>query len=81
MKNLFAEMIAMAEEAGIPLNLGGGVTPGDGLDRFKRGFANAELPFRTHEVIADPEAYERLSGPGRLPGDASSFFPAYRRTS
>jgi hypothetical protein len=80
MKNLFAEMIEMAAEASIPLSLGGGITPGDGLERFKRGFANAELPFRTHEVVADPAAYERLSGPPAAAGDAS-FFPAYRRTS
>jgi hypothetical protein len=81
MKNLFAEMIAMAGESKIPLNLGGGITAGDGLERFKKGFANTELPFRTHEVVADPAAYERLSGPAS-PGDAaSSFFPAYRRTS
>ncbi len=81
MKNLFAEMIGMAGEAGIPLSLGGGVTPGDGLERFKRGFANDEWPFRTYEVIAGPAAYERLSGPSRASSEASSFFPAYRRTS
>jgi hypothetical protein len=82
MKNLFAEMIAMAEESKIPLNLGGGITAGDGLERFKKGFANAELPFRTHEVVADPAAYERLSGPSSpASAGASSFFPAYRRTS
>jgi hypothetical protein len=81
MKNLFAEMIVMAVEEEIPLSLGGGITPGDGLERFKRGFANAELPFRTYEVIADPAAYERLSGPSSPHDAASSFFPAYRRTS
>jgi hypothetical protein len=83
MKNLFAEMIAMAEESAIPLSLGGGITPGDGLERFKKGFANAELPFRTHEVVADPAAYERLSGPP-APAESSgaaAFFPAYRRTA
>ena len=31
-------------------------------------------PFVTHELIADPAAYERLSE-GR---DAGDFFPAYR---
>jgi len=58
----------------VPLNLGGGVGRGDGLERFKRGFANAELPFTTHEVVCDRAAYERLSA-GR---DAGEFFPAYR---
>lgn len=81
MKNLFAEMIAMAERSQMPLNLGGGVTAGDGLERFKQGFANSELPFRTHEVVADPDAYERLSSSGGGAGGGASFFPAYRRTS
>jgi hypothetical protein len=74
MKNLFAAMIELAGELGMPLSLGGGVTPGDSLDRFKQGFANSTAPFRTHEIVCDPEAYERLSA-GR---DAGGFFPAYR---
>ena len=74
MKNLFAAMIALAGELGLPLNLGGGVAPGDSLDRFKRGFANAERPFRTHEIVCDPDAYRELSEPT----PAQGFFPAYR---
>lgn len=74
MKNLFAAMIALAGELGMPLNLGGGVAPGDSLDRFKQGFANAEAPFRTHEIVCDREAYDELSGPA----PAAGFFPAYR---
>lgn len=76
MKNLFGAMIALAGELGISLNLGGGVTPGDSLDTFKRGFANATAPFRTHEVICDHDAYRELSGAvGAAP---EGFFPAYR---
>ncbi len=75
MKNLFAAMIEMAEELRVPLNLGGGVEPGDGLERFKRGFANTELPFRTHEIVADEAAYERLSSGA---GGEEGFFPRYR---
>ena len=67
-------MMDLADELGMPLNLGGGVHPGDGLERFKRGFANSEEPWFTHEVICDPAAYEELSA-GR---DAAGFFPAYR---
>lgn len=74
MKNVFAAMIDLAGQLGLPLSLGGGVTPGDSLDRFKQGFANGSVPFRTHEVICDPDAYGRLSA-GR---DAGDFFPAYR---
>lgn len=73
-KNVVAAMLDLADECGLPLNLGGGVTPGDGLERFKRGFANAEVPFRAHQVVCDPEEYDRLSGER----DAGDFFPAYR---
>ena len=41
MKNLFAAMISLGEELGLPVNLGGGVRPGDSLDEFKRGFSTA----------------------------------------
>jgi hypothetical protein len=73
MKNLFAGMVSLAGELGLSLHLGGGVEPGDSLDSFKRGFANASEPFRTHEVVCDPEAYGRLAGPRE-----TEFFPAYR---
>jgi hypothetical protein len=75
MKNLFASMVALAEELGMPLNLGGGVQPGDSLDSFKRGFASAAAPFRTHEVVCDSAAYEELSAAAPAP---QGFFPAYR---
>ncbi len=75
MKNLFAAMIEQAGELGVPLSLGGGMHPGDGLDRFKRGFANGELPFRTHEIVCDRAAYDELSAGRPESGD---FFPAYR---
>jgi len=77
MKNLFDSMIGLSNETGLPLNLGGGVTPDDSLDRFKRGFANDDLPFVTHELVCDTEAYERLSEPG-LVDRAGNFFPVYR---
>ncbi|KAA0274198.1 MAG: GNAT family N-acetyltransferase [Acidobacteria bacterium] len=73
-KNLIAAATDFAESLGLPLNLGGGLRPGDGLEEFKRGFANAELPFRTHELICDPTAYAELSG-GRAD---DGFFPLYR---
>ena len=76
MKNLFAAMISLGTELGLPLSLGGGLTPGDSLDDFKRGFANGEAPFHTHELVCDRPAYEELvtsSGPA-----PEGFFPAYR---
>jgi hypothetical protein len=73
-KNVVAAMLDLADLLALPLNLGGGVEPGDGLETFKRGFANTELPFRTHEIVCEPAAYEALSA-GH---DAGAFFPAYR---
>jgi hypothetical protein len=73
-KNVAAAMLDLADQLGVPLNLGGGISPGDPLEGFKRGFANAELPFRTHDLVCDPREYERLAA-GR---DAGGFFPAYR---
>lgn len=73
-KNVTAAMLDLADELEVPLNLGGGVQAGDGLERFKRGFANSELPFWTHELVCDSDAYERLAA-GRL---GEGFFPAYR---
>jgi predicted N-acyltransferase len=75
MKNLFSAMISLAGELGLRLNLGGGVAPGDSLEAFKRGFATATAPFRTHEVVCDPEAYRELSAGA---GSPRGFFPAYR---
>lgn len=73
-KNLIVACTDLAADLAMPLNLGGGLKPGDGLEEFKRGFANRELRFRTHELICDRVAYEELSA-GR-PEDG--FFPLYR---
>jgi hypothetical protein len=73
-KNLIVAVIEFAEQRGLVMNLGGGVRPGDGLEEFKRGFANRELAFRTHELVCDPDAYAALSR-GR---EKAAFFPLYR---
>ena len=74
MKNVVSGLSDLAAELGLPLNLGGGLRPGDRLEEFKRGFANREEAWHTSELICDPQAYRRLSG-GR---DVGGFFPAYR---
>jgi len=74
MKNIVARLIEHAAELGLPLNLGGGITPGDALEEFKRGFANRELTWLTSELICDAAAYEQLSR-GR---GTAGYFPAYR---
>jgi GNAT acetyltransferase-like protein len=76
MKNVVARLIQHANELELPLNLGGGITAGDALEEFKRGFANRTLAWRTSEIVCDPERYAALTG-DRDPG---GFFPAYRAT-
>lgn len=67
--------------------LGGGVSAGDSLERYKRGFApQGERMFRTAERILDESAYqelvERRRGAavrtGRTWDEGSAFFPLYR---
>jgi Acetyltransferase (GNAT) domain len=74
MKNLVTRLAEHAADLALPLNLGGGLRPGDALEEFKRGFANRTETWLTSELVCDPAAYERLSK-GR---DAGGFFPAYR---
>ena len=75
MKNLFWAMIGHGGELGLPVSLGGGVTAGDSLDDFKRGFASAEAPWYTHEIVCDRAAYDELAAAGQV---SEGFFPAYR---
>jgi hypothetical protein len=74
MKNVVSRLVEHAEELGLPLNLGGGILPGDPLEEFKRGFANRSRAWLTSELICDQWRYEQLVG-GR---DAGEYFPAYR---
>jgi Acetyltransferase (GNAT) domain len=74
MKNVVAALVELAAGRDLPLNLGGGITRGDRLEEFKRGFANREQAWCASEIVCDPDAYAELSG-GR---DAGGFFPAYR---
>jgi Acetyltransferase (GNAT) domain len=74
MKNIVAALVELSGELDLPLNLGGGLSRGDHLEEFKRGFANREQPWLTSEIVCDRDAYDRLSA-GSSPG---GFFPAYR---
>ncbi|WP_233582899.1 GNAT family N-acetyltransferase [Corallococcus sp. CA053C] len=73
-KNVFGTLVELCTRLGVPLHLGGGVRPGDGLEQFKRGLANASSRLCTHELICEPAVYAHLSE-GRT---GSDFFPAYR---
>jgi hypothetical protein len=74
MKNVVTRLVEHSRELGLPLNLGGGISAGDALEEFKRGFANRQQAWLTSELICDEEKYAELSA-GRK---AEGFFPAYR---
>jgi hypothetical protein len=74
MKNVVSRLIDHAADLALPLNLGGGLRPGDPLEEFKRGFANRQEPWFTSELICDEAKYKLLSANK----SAGSFFPAYR---
>jgi Acetyltransferase (GNAT) domain len=76
MKNVVAALVEHSADLGLPLNLGGGISPGDPLEDFKRGFANREQAWLTSQLVCDPAAYARLSAGT---DEAGGFFPAYRR--
>lgn len=74
MKNIVARLVEHSVELSLPLNLGGGISRGDALEEFKRGFANRQEPWHSSEIVCDRTAYERLAA-GRT---VTGFFPAYR---
>jgi hypothetical protein len=74
MKNVVTRLIDHSTDLGLPLNLGGGLSPDDALEEFKRGFANRQQPWLTSEIICDPEKYKLLSAAK----SAGPFFPLYR---
>jgi hypothetical protein len=80
MKNLLAGMIGFGGEMGLPLNLGGGIAPGDRLEEFKRGFANREEQWFTSELICNLSAYDELTRRAGVE-PSGEFFPAYRSSA
>ncbi|HZK04734.1 MAG TPA: GNAT family N-acetyltransferase [Actinomycetaceae bacterium] len=81
------EVIRWLKEKGLEkFVLGGGASPGDGIERFKKSFApHGEVDFRVTRRVHDPEVYDLLTrshfaGAG-LPypcGEGPHFFPQYR---
>ena len=67
-----------AREAGLTtLHLGGGLTDGDSLQRFKQSMGAGRTPFFVGSAVHDPDAYAELcAAAGEPDGDR---FPAYRR--
>jgi hypothetical protein len=76
-KNLFVAMTELCSELGVPLHLGGGMQPGDGLEAFKRGISNQSSRLYTHEIVCRPEVYGQLTKATES-GAEGGYFPAYR---
>jgi hypothetical protein len=74
MKNVVARLSEHSAQLALPLNLGGGISAGDALEEFKRGFANRQQAWHTSEIVCDRPAYDRHAA-GHAAG---GFFPAYR---
>jgi len=66
---------------GVPLlNLGGGVTRGDGIADFKERFGGSKMPLASLKQIYRPDVYRDLCGrAGADPFDLSGYFPAFHR--
>jgi hypothetical protein len=61
------------------LNLGGGITPGDGVAEFKRRFGPGELTFTSGRFVHRRDAYRDLCRRAGVSEDTDGYFPPYRR--
>jgi hypothetical protein len=80
-RGLIWTAMTLLRERGVRwLNLGGGVRPGDDLDRFKQRFGGRPVDTPVLCQVFDSTAYTRACAQhGVLPESASGYFPAYRR--
>ncbi|RYZ43499.1 MAG: GNAT family N-acetyltransferase [Myxococcaceae bacterium] len=76
-KNEYPVLAELSAKLEAPVHLGGGLRPGDGIEHFKRGFANAMSHFYTHDLICDPDVYAELA----RGHEGTDSFPAYRALS
>lgn len=76
-KNGLLHLLDMCDDMSVRCNLGGGFAPGDGLEQFKRGFANAEADFVTYEIVCNERVFRGLAPRARR----GEFFPPYRSSA
>lgn len=77
---LIVDAMARLRSLSVPvLNLGGGVSDGDGLAQFKRRFGGRRLPLVAMRKIFDRTRFERLCREAGHGADVDQgFFPPYR---
>lgn len=75
--------VRFLQERAVPvLNLGGGVSPGDGISEFKRSLGGVPTPLRSSRQIFRPTIYMALCAQaGVNPHNETGFFPPYQNPS
>lgn len=72
--------LALKERGVRWLNLGGGVTPHDGVAEFKRRFGGIRLQLPVLEHVYNRSTYDRLCNPlANGPSGSGAYFPPYHR--
>lgn len=61
------------------LNLGGGISPGDGLSDFKDRLGAARSPTLALKQVFDQDRFDSACAAAGVPADKSGYFPAWRR--
>ncbi len=80
---LMWEAFGRLREQGFSLyNLGGGLRPGDGIERFKRYLGGEPRTLHVLRQIYDQNTYAQMcDATGADAGDSDGYFPAYRRSA
>lgn len=60
-------------------NLGGGISPGDSVERYKSYFGGEAVHFGALKQVYDQETYNRRCKSAGLPPEKGGYFPPYRR--
>jgi hypothetical protein len=60
------------------VNIGGGITAGDGVEYFKRTLGGEELPLGALRQVYDQQAFDRLCESAGVAPNLQSYFPPYR---
>lgn len=75
---IWAAALRLRESGVAALNLGGGVRPGDGIDRFKERFGGRAIPLASLKQVYAAESFAALCARAMAdPADRTAYFPPY----